>query len=67
MNNSDINAQLEQALGEMDKHVQYKAKIQMMEEQFQARFQKQQHNFTNIIRKERHNCKNTYKFNYRSN
>ena len=42
MNNPDINAQLEQALGEMDKQrVQYEAKIQMMEEQFQARLQKQ--------------------------
>ena len=43
MNNPDINAQLEQALDEMDKQrVQYEVKIQMMEEQFQARLQKQQ-------------------------
>ena len=46
MNNPDINAQLEQALGEMDKQrVQYEAKIHMMEEQFQARLQKQQTQF----------------------
>ena len=46
MNNPDINAQLEHALGEMDKQrVQYEAKIQMMEEQFHARLQKQQTQF----------------------
>ena len=61
MNNPDINAQWEQALGEMDKQrVQYEAKIQMMEEQFQARLQKQQTQFYQHYQKERCNCKNTY-------
>ena len=37
-----INAQLEQALDEMDKQRnQYEAKMQMMKEQFQARLQTQ--------------------------